>query len=119
MAVRRAPGVPLIPAGDQCADGSVTRFKSFESEIAGCEIILFIKTRIIGNVHFAIKTQNASIGIDDHGAVMIEARCTTFKYRNNDRNLVVSGRFLKGSGDGPGMVSARSKVLKSSFWQKY
>src|SRR5258708_37271964 len=55
-------GIPLIPA-NQRSDSAGSGVSSFESKISRREIILFVKGRIIGNMHFTINIRDRTVSV--------------------------------------------------------
>src|SRR3712207_1240276 len=64
-------GIPLIPANEH-AQPAHTGVDGVESQVAGREIELLVIGWIIGNVHLAILSGNASVGFYHHGRVVIK-----------------------------------------------
>ena len=67
----RSFGVPLVPTNEH------TDFPEFgvpcaEPGVAGRKIELLIVKRIIGNVHFPVDAEQAAVGVDNHGRVVIK-----------------------------------------------
>src|SRR5260221_10058852 len=64
--------VPLIPA-DEYTDFCKARLPGAKAKISRSEVKFFVIKRIIGNVHFSVKSQQCSIGIDDDCRIVINA----------------------------------------------
>ena len=100
---------PLIPA-DAGAEAAVLRVKTLEAEIARREVELFIKQRIVGNVHLAIDAGSGSVDVEDNRRVVVDARRPAFKKRANHDHAIVSCRssdgLACGAGNGLGVVKA-------------
>lgn len=112
-------GVPLVPA-DQNAEGAESGFPGAKTEISGRKIKLFVKQRVLRDVHFAVDAQEGAVGVDDGGGVVIEAWGAFFEQGGNDDDTVFFGEGLKclgaGSGDGfskleLGVILRLAKVL--------
>ena len=75
--------IPLVPANTDAdpAPRSVPRSKS---KIARREVKLFVIQRIIGNMHFAIFTEQLSVRVDDCGRVVIKPGAAPLKKRCDD-----------------------------------
>src|SRR5947207_8491979 len=67
----RALRIPLVPA-DQRSNLPDLRIESFEAQIAWSEVILLVIKRIIRNVHLAIGTTYAAIGVNHHCGIVID-----------------------------------------------
>src|SRR6266550_7530638 len=75
--------IPLVPANAD-ADLSARSVPRLKSKIARREIKFFVIQGIIGNMHFAIFTEQFSIRVDDCRGVVIEAGAASLKKRCND-----------------------------------
>src|SRR4029434_8060064 len=74
-AQRREPcgfRVPLIPA-DADADLREPRGPRAEAKIAWREIELFVKERVVRNVHLAVFPEEFAVRVDDHRGIVVKA----------------------------------------------
>src|SRR5215510_8988053 len=88
----RALGIPLIPA-DQSADLSCIGVERAKPEVARGEIELLVKSRIVGNMHFAIKSRNLAVRSNHSGAVVIKTGGSTLKHRSDDCDFSLASYF--------------------------
>src|SRR5713226_1070259 len=84
----RAFGIPLIPA-DLHADACVPGIKIRKTEIAGREIKFFIVERIVGNVHFAVFSEERSVGVEQRAGIVINAGSAALEERNDQRDFLL------------------------------
>src|SRR5579859_3251025 len=95
--------VPLVPA-DERADAAGVSVKGLEAEIAGGEVKLFVVERVVRDVHLAIEAVDAAVGIEDDGAVVVEAAGAALKERDDEDDLAFAGdygqRFRSRAGHG-------------------
>ena len=99
-----------------------TRYQRLlKAEVARSEIIFLVVKRIVRDVHFAIKTPGASIGVKHGGGVVIKVTRAPLKDRRATITILFSRVMMeRASVVGPGSGSARSKKCgMSSRWQKY
>src|SRR5690554_6743009 len=75
--------IPLVPA-NQGSYFSFFRRKGFEPGISRRKIKLFVKMRIIWNMHLAVETRIGAVGIDDVSAVVVDSRHSFFEERYDD-----------------------------------
>jgi hypothetical protein len=68
----------LVPA-NQNADAAEAGVPSPESSVSRGEVELLVEQRIIRDMHLAVDSQQGSIGIDDHGGVVVKAFSTFFE----------------------------------------
>src|SRR5262249_8786396 len=71
---------PLIPA-HQDTDPTKPRIENPKPEISRREIILLVVKRVVRNVHFAIEPEQAAVGIEHHGSIMVDPRRAPLKER--------------------------------------
>ena len=110
-AQRRQPrglGIPLIPANAD-ADVPLLRRPRFEPEIAGREVKLLVKRRVIRDVHLAILPEVFAVRVDDGGGVVVNARGSLFEQRRDDHDAELAGNSPRRSVVGPGISSASAK----------
>src|SRR5262245_37094850 len=77
----REPGrlrVPLIPA-DAYADPGEFRLPGREAEIPRREIKLLVKEGVVRDVHLAVLSEIASIGVNDGGGIVVNPRGTSLE----------------------------------------
>src|SRR4030095_12151211 len=98
----RCLGVPLVPA-DQNADPSVACLPGRKAKVSRREIKLLMVERIVGNMHLAVLAEIASIGIEDGGGIVVDARSPALEQGNNYDQLKLSSqlahKFRRGTGD--------------------
>ena len=85
-------GIPLVPANTH-ADPTESRVPSTETQIAGSEVKLFVKERVVRNVHLPVFAEKRSVGIDDRRRVVIKARRSTLEERGDQNDSA----FLRNS----------------------
>jgi len=97
----RAFGIPLVPA-DQSADPSNHGIESAKAQIARCEVELLVVSGIIRYVHLAIDARDFAFGVDDGGAVVIQAGGPAFKDGSDDCDFVIASDSSNRLGRRPG-----------------
>src|SRR5262245_21324347 len=98
----RCLGVPLVPA-DQNSDPTVAGLPGWKTKISRCEIKLLMVERIVRNMHLAVLTEIASVGIEEGGGIVVDARSPALEQRNNYDQFQLSShlahKFRRGTGD--------------------
>src|SRR5207245_6149150 len=79
----RAFRIPLVPA-DESSHASILGIKGLEAEVAWSEVELLVIKRVVGDVHLAVETAGAAVGIQNDGGVVVEAACAPLKDRNHN-----------------------------------
>ena len=97
----RALGIPLVPA-DQRGDAADAGVVSAKTQIARREIKFLVIGGIVGNVHLAVDAGNLAGGIDDGGAIVVEAGCAALEDRSDDDDVLITGDAAKRCGRRPG-----------------
>jgi hypothetical protein len=93
----RRLGKPLVPA-DQGRDAPAARVEGRKAEIAGGEVEFFVVGRVFRNVHLAVESGRAAVGIDHEDAVVIDPRRPAFEKRGDDDDPVPPGEAGQGLG---------------------
>ena len=71
-------GIPLVPA-HLYAQTTNRGVNGLEAHIAGREIELFVVSRVVGDVHFAVFSGNGSVSFEHYCRVVIQTGCATFE----------------------------------------
>src|SRR5438876_12287213 len=74
----------------------------FETEIARCEIELFVVRRIIRDVHLAIFPEQLAVTANDRGGIVVETGGALLEKRSDD--------------DGAALTRDRAKLLRRGTW---
>ena len=74
----RCLGVPLVPT-DKHTDFTERRVNRLKPQITRCEIIFFIEKRVIGDMHFPVRSKQCSIGAVHQCRVVIQTRGSSLK----------------------------------------
>ena len=71
-------GIPLVPANAD-ADFPAAGLPGAKTQVAGRKVKFFVIERVVRNVHLAVEAEQAAVGIDDGGGVVIDARPRAFR----------------------------------------
>ena len=113
--------IPLVPA-DERPDAPDARVKGPKAEVARSEVELLVIRGIVRDVHLAIEAHHATVGVDDGGAVVIDAGSAALEDGRDHRHLIRFGDAAQGvrgrTGHGlsqvkPGCVLALAEVLRT------
>ena len=74
---------PLVPTNKHALTSELV-VKSLESQIARIKIEFLVITRVVGNVHFAVKTSLRAVSINHIRRIVINAFVSFFKKRNDN-----------------------------------
>ena len=77
-------GIPLIPA-HQHANASKARIEGAKTQVARREIILLVVKRIVRDVHFAVKSKQAAVGVKNGCGVVVNPGRPALEQRSHDR----------------------------------
>ena len=85
----RTFGVPLVPAhlNAKTADA---RIDGLEAEVARREVELFVIGGVVGDVHLAVFSSDATVSFKNHGRVVIKSRGAAFEEGSHENNLVAA-----------------------------
>src|SRR4029077_19128939 len=74
----RTFGIPLVPAHEH-PDAAKSSVEVRKAEIARSEIKFLVIERIVRNVHLAIFSEERSVGVQNHGRIVVDAGGATLK----------------------------------------
>ena len=83
--------IPLVPA-DQYSQRCHRGFDGLESQVSGSEIELLVEERVVRDVHFAVLSGDAAIGLQYHGGIVVDAGCTALEQRQHDDHAQFLGQ---------------------------
>ena len=89
----RALRVPLVPA-DERSDPALLRVEGAEAEVARREVELLVEGGVVRDVHLAVGADDLAGGVDDGGAVVIEAGRAPLEDRRHHDDARLAGRVL-------------------------
>ncbi len=84
-------GKPLIPA-DERADAHAGRVEHAEAQITGREIVLFLKKRVVRDVHFTVFAQVTLLRVEDGQRVVVESVGAFLEQTGQDRDVQFGGQ---------------------------
>ena len=88
----------MIPAYHD-AQSSYTGVDRLKGQVAWSEIKLFIVGWVVWDMHFAVFSSYAAVGVKYHCCVMVESWQTFFKERGDEYRSVFFGRLAVESGN--------------------
>lgn len=73
----------MIPANSD-SDGCISRFKSAEAGVPGCEVKFLLVSWAVGNVGLSIKPYLGAVCVDDYDGVEVNVTALYNKVMAND-----------------------------------
>ncbi len=84
--------IPLVPA-DERGDAPGARVERGEAQVARREIELLVVGRVVGDVHLAVEAEQLPVGVEDRGAVVVQARRPPLEDRGHNDLYCWPGRL--------------------------
>ena len=88
----RAFRIPLVPA-HQHADAAEFRVEIRKAEVARSEIKFLVIERIVRNVHLAVFSEERSVGVQNHGRIVVDAGGAALEERSDDHDFQFAREF--------------------------